>query len=95
MRALWRTGLFLMVLGALPFVVVEALIRLGHVLDCELNMARVQPCVVFGVDIGGVLTYLGVMGWFMLVSWPLLLAGLALWAVAGLIALVRWARRAR
>ena len=92
MRRLWRAGLFLTVLGALPFLIVEALILLGHVLECDLNEARVQPCVVLGVDIGAVLTYLGVMGWFMLVSWPLLLAGLALWAVEGLIVLVRWAR---
>ena len=92
MRALIRSGLALAVIGALPFLSVGLVMLVGGALGCELNEARVMPCVVLGVDIGGVLTTLGVMGWLMLVSWPFLLAGLAMLALAGLIALVRWAR---
>ena len=95
MPALIRTGLALAFLGALPFLAVGVVMLVGGALGCELNEARVQPCVFLGVDLGGVLTYLGVMGWLMLVSWPFLLVGAALLAVAGLIALVRWARSGR
>lgn len=95
MRGLWRAGLVLTLFAALPFVVVEFLILISRVLDCDVSLARIQPCVVFGVDIGGMLTALGMMGWLMLLSWPLLLAGVALLAVAGLIALIRWTRDRR
>lgn len=92
MGSLIRVGLALSVIGALPFLSVGLVMLVGGALGCELNEAQVLPCVVFGVDIGGVLTYLGVLGWLMLVSWPFLLVGGALLALAGLIALVRWAR---
>lgn len=56
---------------------------------CRLDEAGTYPCVVAGVDMGGLLSFLFVLGWLMLVTLP---AG----AVLGVLGLVLWlAQRAR
>lgn len=95
MRAPVRLGLWLAVFGALPFLSVGLVMVLAPALGCDVSGAGPLPCPVLGIDIGELLYGLGMMGWLMLISWPLLLAGLALLAVAGLIVLLRWVRSGR
>ncbi|MPY67166.1 hypothetical protein F8S09_10745 [Deinococcus sp. SDU3-2] len=53
---------------------------------CRLDEAGSYPCVVAGVDVGGLLSTLFVMGWLMLLTIPLGAvlgaAGLVAWLVA-------------
>lgn len=43
--------------------------------SCELHEGFVNPCVIFGVDLGGMLYSMGVFGWFMLISLPIGILG--------------------
>ncbi|MCC5985766.1 MAG: hypothetical protein JJU42_15530 [Rhodobacteraceae bacterium] len=71
----WQT--YLLVLAVIAFVallpVISVLIAGGIATlgGCELNEGFVNPCVFFGVDLGGLLYGMGVMGWFMLLSLPM------------------------
>lgn len=60
--------------------------ELASALGCPLNEGGTYPCIVLGVDIGGLLATLFVLGWLMLVTFPFMLITAGLWA--GLI--VRW-----
>jgi len=53
---------------------------------CRLDEAGSYPCMVAGVDVGGLLSTLFVLGWLMLLTLPLGavlgVAGLAAWLAA-------------
>jgi hypothetical protein len=56
---------------------------------CRLDEAGAYPCVVAGVDVGGLLSGLFVLGWLMLLTLPL-------GAVVGVVgAVLWWSRRKR
>ena len=60
---------------------------------CQLDEGSAHPCIVNGQDMGEQLYGMGVMGWFMLVTFP---TGLLALAIYGAILLVVWlVRRAR
>jgi len=54
-------------------VVLAATIADSH--GCTLNEGSVNPCIIGGVDYGGLLYNMGVLGWFAMVSIPLGIAG--------------------
>ena len=53
--------------------------------NCTLHEGSVNPCVVYGRDIGGMLYSMGVMGWFMLATIPLGAIAFVLWTIAWVI----------
>ena len=59
---------------------------------CAVNEAFVQPCMVLGMDLGGLLYFTGVMGWFMLATVPLGGGALIVWLVILLIHFFAWRR---
>ncbi|KKB76304.1 hypothetical protein VW29_21010 [Devosia limi DSM 17137] len=59
---------------------------------CVVNEAGINPCLVLGQDIGGVLYTTGVMGWFMLVTLPLGGGALIVWPVMLIIHRLAWRR---
>ncbi|MEM8982169.1 MAG: hypothetical protein AAGC71_04030 [Pseudomonadota bacterium] len=65
-----------------------AILPLGSVLlasaiasygDCQLHEGGVNPCVVFGSDVGGTLYSMFVMGWLGLLTLPLGIGSLLLY----------------
>ncbi len=50
-------------------------------LGCEMNEGVTNVCQIAGIDIGGFLSGLFVMGWLALITLPLLMCILALWAL--------------
>lgn len=98
----WRLPAFITlsvvtVLGWAPFGAVLTSGLVATVFGCTLNEAGAHPCVVAGYDFGELLYVGGVSGWFMLVTWPLMLITLVAWlALAGVFVMRRVeARRAR
>ncbi|MFV0410173.1 MAG: hypothetical protein ACK5LJ_10910 [Paracoccus sp. (in: a-proteobacteria)] len=76
-----RIWVLMVVIRIAPLVSVVLAGLIASQNDCILSEADIHPCVVLGVDIGGLLAGMGIMGWFMLVSvFPLMigLLGLAL-----------------
>ncbi len=64
-------------------------------LDCRVDEASTYPCPgPFGTDLGELLTFTGMMGWFMLVTAPFMLATALAWAVLALWGAWRLLRRA-
>ena len=59
-----------LVIGLLPVISVLIAAAISSANDCVLHEGGVNPCVVWGVDLGELLYTLGVMGWFMLISIP-------------------------
>jgi hypothetical protein len=62
--------------------------------DCVLNEGDVHPCIVAGLDVGGVLSFLFVSGWLAMATLPLGAVALLIWLVAAIVLYVR-SRRAR
>jgi hypothetical protein len=59
-------------------------------LDCQVNEGGVSPCMVAGQDIGWLLSQMGMMGWFLLITLP---SGVLALVVLLIVILVAPARR--
>ena len=79
----------------LPLAAVMFSAALAALAGCELNEGVTNVCSVAGIDIGGLLSGLFVMGWLALITLPLLMCVLVLWALVEWGALWRKKRRAR
>ena len=86
-RALMAVLLFLCMLPMMSMAVAEFIAQLY---GCKLDLASVHPCIVGGRDIGQDLLTLGMMGYFLFVTMPGVVAVIAVWIIVELIA---WMRR--
>ncbi len=85
-RALMAVLLFLCLLPLMSMAVAEFIAQLY---GCKLDLASVHPCIVGGRDIGQDLLTLGMMGYFLFVTMPGVVAVIAVWIIVELIAWVR------
>ncbi len=90
----WRLTAFitlcvLTVVGWAPFAGVLVSSLLAEAFGCTLNEAGTHPCVVAGIDWGGALSTMFVLGWLMLVTWPLMLLTPVAWIALGIIYIIR------
>ncbi len=76
-----RTFVVLIGFCLLPLAAVIVSAALAALMGCELNEGVTNVCNVAGIDIGGFLSGLFVMGWLALITLPLLMCVLALWAL--------------
>ena len=71
-------------IGIAPLISVALTGLIAELTGCQVREDFVRPCIVFGANIGGLLSFMGMMGWFMLITIYLVavgLLGLALEAV--------------
>jgi hypothetical protein len=61
---------------------------IARIYGCNLDLAATHPCMAGGTDIGGTLMTMGMMGWYLMTTLPVLLATVALWIT---VEIVRWA----
>lgn len=87
----------LVVIGIAPMASVVTAGAVADLNGCGLHEGYPQPCLVLGVDIGGILHTMVVMGWLMLISLFFLAGGLLGLAWEGFLLLVRtiWPRSPR
>jgi hypothetical protein len=57
---------------------------------CTVNEATIHPCIVMGMDLGELLYFTGVMGWFMLATLPLGGGALLVWLASLIIHRIGW-----
>jgi hypothetical protein len=76
-----RTFVVLAGLCLLPLAAVIVSAALAGLLGCELNEGVTNVCTIAGIDVGGFLSGLFVTGWLALITLPLLMCILALWAL--------------
>ncbi len=79
-----------MLIGSLPIISVALAGFIATVNECPLNEGGVQPCILWGRDIGGLLYTMAVMGWLGLFSIFIVAAGLLGIAWELLLASWRW-----
>ena len=78
-RGIFIAYLVIVLFAAAPILSVVIASGIAHAYGARLDEAGSHPCVVHGVDIGGLLYDMFVAGWFMLLTIPLgLLSILAL-----------------
>lgn len=73
-----RIGLLILmvVIGIAPLVSVFLAGTIADLNGCSLHEGFVQPCIVLGADIGGLLYNMIAIGWLMLISLFFLAGGL-------------------
>ena len=90
MRAFRDLMAVLLFLCLLPMMSMAAAEFIAQLYGCKFDLASVHPCMVGGRDIGQDLLTLGMMGYFLFVTMPGVVAVIAIWIIVELIA---WARR--
>ncbi len=70
-------AILLVALGPLIGVVIAGGIASAN--GCVLHEGFANPCVVLGVDVGGLLYAMGVLGWLMLATIPMGVVALLAW----------------
>ena len=91
----WAYGLALLVIvvfAVWPLASVYFTYLVADANGCTVNEASAHPCIVLGMDLGGLLYVTGVMGWFMLATLPLGGAALIVWLVIFLIHFIAFRR---
>ena len=79
-------------LALLPLVGILLTALVAGVAGCEVSEAGPTPCVVFGSDIGEILSGTLTMGWMSLLTSPFLMVLVAVWA---LVEAYVWGRQRR
>lgn len=74
-RRIWMLILMILI-GIAPLVSVVLAGQIADLNGCGLHEGFVQPCIVLGTDIGGVLYNMTALGWLMLISLFFLAGGL-------------------
>lgn len=92
MRTIRRTMVILAVIALLPLLAVLLTATVAGLAGCEVNEGGATPCIVFGTDIGGMLSGLLVTGWFSLMTIPALMVLAGVWAM---LEAYTWNRRRR
>jgi hypothetical protein len=87
MRA-FRILMSILVLACLaPLFSMLAAQAAAFIYGCDLSLAATQPCMAHGTDIGQTLLTMGMMGWFLMTTLPVMLGVVILWII---VEIVRW-----
>lgn len=89
----WAYGLALLAIAVFAFWPLASVYFTYLVADangCTVNEATVHPCMVMGMDWGGLLYATGVMGWFMLATLPLGGGAFIVWLASLVIHRIGW-----
>jgi hypothetical protein len=88
--------LALFIIVAFAFAPIGSVIVCAAIADtygCKVDEGSIHPCVINGHDYGELLYSLGVMGWFMLVTFPGGLVAFASWLIFLILHRVAWRKR--
>lgn len=86
----------ILTLAISPFLVTMTAGTIANHYGCDLDEGSIHPCIVNGVDIGGTLYTMGVLGWLALGTIPLGMIALAVYlASVAIFYLARWLLRRR
>lgn len=92
MRWSWILAGAMIVIGLLPIIGLSVVSVLASVGGCRVNEGMVQPCMIAGLDWGGLLHGLTVAGWLFFLTAPIALAGFVLAIALAVAALIRRGR---
>ena len=84
-------GLFLFTAGPILVALTAGLVAAA--LGCPLDEGNIHACPLLGVDLGGVLYFFGMFGWFTLMTIPFGAIGFLVWLGFAVVLLVTRLRR--
>ena len=86
---LWLSllGLFLFTAGPILVALTAGLVAVA--LGCQLDEGNIHACPLVGIDLGGVLYFFGMFGWFTLMTIPFGSIGFLVWLGFAVVLLVR------
>jgi hypothetical protein len=70
-RGIFIVYLVLVLFTVAPILSVAIAGAVARFCGCRLDEGGPHPCILWGVDVGGLLYCMGVAGWFMLLTLPL------------------------
>jgi hypothetical protein len=70
-------GLFLFTAGPILVALTAGLVAVA--LGCQLDEGNIHACPLLGIDLGGVLYFFGMFGWFTLMTIPFGGIGFLVW----------------
>ena len=90
---LWLSllGLFLFTAGPILVALTAGLVAAA--LGCQLDEGNIHACPLLGIDLGGVLYFFGMFGWFTLMTILFGGIGFLVWLGFAVVLLVRRLRR--
>jgi hypothetical protein len=71
----------ILLFGAFPILTLLIAVLFATAFSCDLNEGMIHPCVVLGIDFGGVLYPMAVGGWFAMFTVPLAALALIVWLI--------------
>ena len=60
-----------MLIAVSPLILVGLVDLIASLSGCDVNEGGIQPCMVAGVDIGGILYSLFMSGWYLFITFPI------------------------
>lgn len=88
----WVFAGLMIIVGLLPVFGIALAWALAAVSGCTVTQSGARPCVILGLDGGRFLYALSISGWFLILTAPIALAGMALGIWLALVSLIRRAR---
>jgi hypothetical protein len=92
-RILFWLLVILTVLEFVPLLAVLATVLVANVLGCTVDEGSIHPCLFAGRDLGPLLYSMGMMGWLLILTAPLMVLVLLGWGLMGGLAIWRAVRR--
>ncbi len=68
-------------LGLAPMILMMIGAGIAEANDCQLDEGSIHPCIINGEDWGAHLYTLAMMGWFMLLSFPVAAMCILVWLI--------------
>ncbi len=75
MRILYVISILLILIGLAPLFGLLFGLFVTEMTGCAINEGTINECILWGLDWGPFLTYVTVLGWLMILSWPIAGAG--------------------
>lgn len=76
-----------------PLLSMAAADIIANIYGCKVDLAAPHPCIVGGSDIGQTLLTLGMMGYFLMATFPIAAGVAGVWIVVEIIAWIMRRRR--
>ena len=77
---IWALALILL-FGTFPLLTLLSAVLFASAFGCQLDEGSIHPCIVLGLDSGGLLYPMAVGGWFVMFTIPLAGSALIVWLI--------------
>lgn len=77
--------LLILLFGGHPFLMAAIASLIANAGGCRLDEGKVHPCVVWGIDVGGLLYGMNVLGWLAIGTISIAITLFCVWCITALL----------